>query len=150
VFLSIHNRLKSHSWQFGSICPWVYFAVGWRYIFNYTLTYLFTYSMEQSPSWEANCFCIASEEIPRIYGTRKFITVPTGFRHMSLTWSRSIQSPLPTPTSWRSILILSFHLRLALPNVLLPSGCPTKTLCTPFNYTLTTVNCSLQDIFICS
>jgi hypothetical protein len=29
------------------------------------LTYLFTYSMEKSPSWEANLFS-ASEEIPRI------------------------------------------------------------------------------------
>ena len=28
-------------------------------------TYLLTYSMEQIPSWEANCF-VASQEIPRI------------------------------------------------------------------------------------
>ena len=31
----------------------------------------------------------------------------------------------------RSILILSFHLRLGLPNGLFPSGFPTRTLCTP-------------------
>ena len=31
----------------------------------YLLTYLLTYSMEQSPSWEANLFA-ASQEIPRI------------------------------------------------------------------------------------
>ena len=41
-----------------------------------------------------------------------------------------MQSPQPLPTSSRSILILSSHLRLGL-NGLLPSGYPTKTLCTP-------------------
>ena len=34
------------------------------------------------------------------------------------------------PTSRRSILILSSHLRLGLPNGLFPSGFPTRTLCT--------------------
>ena len=36
----------------------------------------------------------------------------------------------PPPTSWRSILILSSHLCLGLPNCLFPSGFPTNTLCT--------------------
>ena len=36
----------------------------------------------------------------------------------------------PPPTSWRSILILSSHLRLGLPSSLFPSGFPTRTLCT--------------------
>ena len=41
-------------------------------------------------------------------------------------------NPCPThPFCWRSILILSSHLRLGLPNILFPSGFPTKTLYTP-------------------
>ena len=64
----------------------------------------------------------ASQEIPRIYGTRRFITVLTSARHLSLSWANSIQSPKPPPTSWRSILILSSLLRLCLPSGLFPSG----------------------------
>jgi len=37
----------------------------------------------------------------------------------------------PYPTSLRSILTLSHHLRLGLPSGLFPSGFPTKTLYTP-------------------
>jgi hypothetical protein len=70
----------------------------------------------------------ASQEIPRIYGTRKFITVLKSARHLSLSWARSIQSPQLPPTSWRSILILSSHLRLGLPNGLFPSVFLTKML----------------------
>ena len=43
-------------------------------------------------------------------------------------WANSIQSPQPLPTSSKSTLILSSHLRLGLPNGLFPSGFPTKTL----------------------
>ena len=39
-------------------------------------------------------------------------------------------SPCPHPTSWRSILILSSHLRLGLPSGLCPSDFPTETLYT--------------------
>jgi hypothetical protein len=41
----------------------------------------------------------ASQEIPRIYGTRKFITILTSPRQLSLSRARSIQShnPLPLP-----------------------------------------------------
>ena len=86
--------------------------------------------MEQSPSWEANQFA-ASQEIPRIHGTRRFITALTSARHLFLSWASSIQSIPPHPTSWRSILILPSHLRLGLPSGLFPSGFPTKTLYTP-------------------
>ena len=49
----------------------------------------------------------ASQEIPRIFGTRRFLTVPISARQLSLSWTISIQSPQLPPTSWRSILILS-------------------------------------------
>jgi hypothetical protein len=34
----------------------------------------------------------ASQEIPHIYGTRKFITLLTSACHLSLSWARSVQS----------------------------------------------------------
>ena len=73
----------------------------------------------------------ASQEISRIFGTRRFLTILTSARHLPLSWTNSIQSPQAPPTSWRSILILSSHLRLGLPNGLFPSGFTTRTLCTP-------------------
>ena len=41
----------------------------------------------------------ASQEIPRIFGTRRFITVLTSAHHLSLSSANSIQSPQPPPTS---------------------------------------------------
>jgi len=71
------------------------------------------------------------KKFPAFHATRRFITALTSFRHLSLSWARPIQSIYPHPTSWRSILILSTHLRLGLPNGLFPYGFPTKTLYTP-------------------
>ena len=62
------------------------------------------------------------KKFPAFYGTRRFITAFTSFRHPSLSWASPIQSPYPQPTSCRSILILSTHLRL---------GFPTRTLYAP-------------------
>ena len=61
----------------------------------------------------------ASQEIPHIFRTRRFITVLTSARHQSLSWANSIQSSQPPPTSWRSILILSPICVLVLVLVLL-------------------------------
>ena len=65
------------------------------------------------------------------HGTRRFITALTTVRHLSLSWASPIQSIYPHPTSCRSILILSTHLRLGFPSGLLPSGFPRKTLYIP-------------------
>ena len=74
----------------------------------------------------------ASQEIPRILWNPKVHYRIHKRRHLSLSWANSIHSP-PPRISWRSILILSSHLRLGLPNGIFPSGFPTRTLCTPLH-----------------
>ena len=73
------------------------------------------------------------KKFPAFHGIRRFITALTSVRHLSLSWASPIQSIYTHPTSWRSILILSIHLRLGLPSGLFPSGFPTKTLYTPIS-----------------
>ena len=48
------------------------------------------------------------KEFPAYYGIWRFITAFTRARHLSLAWAKSIQYTPPHPTSWRSILILSW------------------------------------------
>ena len=67
------------------------------------------------------------------HGTRRFITALTSIRQLSLSWASPNQSIYSHPTSWRSVLILSTHLRLGLPSGLLPSGFLTKPLYTPLS-----------------
>ena len=73
------------------------------------------------------------KKFPAFHGTRRFITALTSVRHLSLSWASPIQFIYPHTTSWRSILILSTHLRLGLPSGFLPTGFPTKTLYTPLS-----------------
>ena len=56
------------------------------------------------------------KKFPAFHGSRWFITALTSVRHLSLSCASPIQSIYPHPTSWRSILILSTHLRLGLPS----------------------------------
>ena len=73
------------------------------------------------------------KKFPAFHGTWRFITALTSVRHLSLSWASPVQSIYPHPTSWRSILKLSTHLRLGLPSGLFPSGFPSKTLYTPLS-----------------
>ena len=66
------------------------------------------------------------KNFPAFYGTRRLITASTSARHLSLSWATLIQSMPSNPTSWRSVLILSSHLRLALPNDPFPKVSPPK------------------------
>jgi len=65
------------------------------------------------------------------HGTRRFITALTSVRQLFLSWANPIQSIYAHPNSWRSILILSTHLRLGLPSGSLPSSFPTTIIYTP-------------------
>ena len=103
----------------------IFVTISYHYLLTYLLTPLSRVLLEKLTGSSA------SQEIPRIFGTRRFITVLTSARHLSLSWANSIQFPQPPPTSWKSILILSSHLRLDLPSGLFPPGFPTRILCTP-------------------
>jgi hypothetical protein len=104
---------------------------------NY-LTYIHLL-MELSPSWEASN-CAATQDVPKIYVTRRFITVFTRALHWSISWARSIQSIPAHPISVRPILILSLQLPLGLPSDLVPSGFPTNILYA-FLFSLVRVTC---------
>ena len=115
--------------------PQFFVVVQWQpvQIHTYFLTYLLTYLLTP---WcrvllEKLTGLQLVKKFPAFHGTRRFITALTSVRHLSLSWTSPIQSIYPHPTSWRSILMLSTHLRLGLPSGLLPSGFPTKTLYTP-------------------
>ena len=65
------------------------------------------------------------KKFPAFYGTRRFINAFTSARHLSLSCASLVHCIPPHSTSWRSILILSSHLRLGLPSCFFPSSSPT-------------------------
>ena len=108
-----------------------------NYLLNYSLTPRCRVLLEQLTVLQL------VKKFPAFHRTRRFITALTSVRHLSLSWASPIQPIYPHPTSWRSVLILSTHLRLGLPNGLLPSGFPTKTLYTSL---LLTHTCHMPNL----
>ena len=102
-------------------CNWYNFIPG-AYLLTYLLTPWRRVLLEKVTGLQL------VKKFPAFHGTRRFITALTSVRHLSLSCASPIQSIYPHPISWRSILILSTHLRLGLPSGLLPSGFPTNLL----------------------
>ena len=86
--------------------------------------------MEQSPSWEAGQFS-ASQEISRILWNSKVRYRIHKYPPPVHILSQIHPFHAAQPNSCRSILILSSHLYLDLPNDLFPSIFPTKILYAP-------------------
>jgi len=107
---------------FKSVCIYLKFCVQ---DFTYLLTPWSRILLEKPTSFQP------VKKFPAFYGSQKFITAFISARHLSLSSASLIQSIPLHPAAWRSILILSFHLRLGLPSGLFPSGFPAKTLHTP-------------------
>jgi len=108
-------------------------------LLTYVLTYLPTYSKEQSPTWEAKRFS-ASQEIPRILWNPKVHCAFTTAHHLSLSWARSIQS-IPShpylPKIHFNIILpsmpgsskLSLSLRFSYQNSVYASPLPISATC---------------------
>jgi hypothetical protein len=135
LFLSGFNGTGMFSTHYGKILK---YQILWKYVHSvqsclmrtdrqaYLLSYLLTPWIRDLLEKLTGLQLV--NKFPAFYGTRRFINTFTSARHLSLSWASSIQSIPPHPTSWRSVLILSSHLRLGLSSGLVPSGFPVKTL----------------------
>ena len=90
------------------------------------LTYLLTYSL--TPWSRVLLEKVTGSHLAKIFPAK------CG-EYLSLSWPTSIQSMPPHPTSWRSFLILTSHLRLGLASGHFPSCFQTKTQYTSIPHT---------------
>ena len=108
VSIIFTQRCQAHSYLWNVIN---HFMRGSYFLPNPLLSYLLTPWSRVLPEKLKRPNLL--NKFPAFYGTQRFITVLTRARHLSLSRARLIQS-MPTPphpTSRRSILILSSHLR---------------------------------------
>jgi len=106
-------------------------SVFWKLFQSYkkfVLTHSLTHSVEQDIIWKARSHSACWQISCFLYGTRRFITVFTKAYHWTQSWASWIHLAPSIPITLRYILMLSSHPPLGLPNGLLPSGLPTKTL----------------------
>ena len=113
----------------------------YAYIHTYIYTYIHTYVHTYVHTYLLTLWCrVVLEKLnglqvvkkfPAFYGTRRFNTILTSVRHLSLSWASPIQSTYPHPTTCRSILTLYTHQRLGLLSGLFPSGFPPRPIRTP-------------------
>jgi len=94
-----------------------------------------TYSMDQSPSWEANRLSASQEILLLLWNPKVHYRIHNSPPPVSIL-SHLDTVHTPTSTSWRSILILSSHLSLGVQNDPFPSRFPTKTLYTTTLHTI--------------
>jgi len=121
---SLTINIYSKNWK----CNLLLSIVAVMYLLTYLLTPCGRVLLEQLTGLQL------VKKFLAFHGTRRFITALTSVRHLSLFCASPIQSIYRHPTSWRSVLILSTHLRLGLPSGHFPSGFPTKTLYIPLSY----------------
>jgi hypothetical protein len=82
----------------------VFLVTCFKYCSRVLLTPCSTVLLEKLPSFQLLM------KFPAFYGTWRFITTFKSARQLSLSWGSMIQAIPSHPTSWRSILILSYHL----------------------------------------
>ena len=123
LILPQHIPHTEQTHKFGS--PFAERCIGDKW--NYIMLKLVSYSVNLRCWW-----CIvtlhsfypagSAAEFLAFYGPWGFGTTFTTARRLSLSCARSIQSIPLHLTSWRSSLILSFHLRLGLPRFTLQNS----------------------------